>query len=209
MMGRAKFVLHQIRDVLKKDVFFLVKRKLTKYDVELCYMAHGCQSRISSEEFLTYFATRGDFRLMKWYLTIEKNPKWENHHLISAISGKNMEMIRYMFEERLLYHIGACYRAAEQGNIELLDYLHHDEMRCGSCCMWGATTKGHYHVVKHLHERGAKITYQVVRDAVAYGFLDIIKYCFSHVNCRELGSKGSFLMYSSDADVTEWINQNY
>lgn len=208
-MGRAKFVLHQIRDVLKKDVFALVKRKLTKYDVELCYMAHGCQSRITSERFLNYFAKRGDFRLMQWYLTIEKNPEWKKHHIESAICGKNMEMIRYMFEKKGLYCNGACFKAGEQGNIELLDYLHDGGARCQSCCMWGAATKGHYHVVKHLHDRGTKITYQVVRDAVAYGFLDIVKFCFANANCRELESKGHFLMHTFDPDVKEWINQNY
>lgn len=151
-MGRTKFILHHLRDRLHKDVFSLVKRKLTATDVDMCIRAHGGRKDEPLDSlFFKDCGRYGDLKRLQWGL----NGNYESPELSIALSY-----------------------AARAGHLHILEWASTKRrlFRLIQSLSTYAASGGHVHVLKWLAANDCWITLTSVEEAARGDHLDALQY---------------------------------
>ena len=129
----------------------------------------------------TYFCNRvahtNKLELLKWARE-EKKCKWDEKTISSAAEQGNLEMVKYCVANECPINTWACARAAQNGHLECLKYLHEEaKAPWDSWTATRAAQNGHLHILEYLVERKYD-QYSVLACEVAAqnGQLDCLKY---------------------------------
>jgi hypothetical protein len=128
-------------------------------------------------DFCVRVASTNKLELLKWARE-EKMCKWDEWTINMAAGQGNLEMVKYCVVNECPINEKACARAAENGHLEVLKYLH-EEVKApwDSWTAAWAAGNGHLHILEYLVER----KYDQY-DEIAYfwaaesGHLDCLKY---------------------------------
>ena len=122
-MGRSsQFVLNQIKNAVGRDVFTLIKRKLTYYEVEMCYQAHGStRNHFLTVQFSWYCARNGFLKLLQW-AKINHCP-WDSRTCSDASRHGRLELLQWVYENGCTWTSDTCSKAALNGHLEILVWL--------------------------------------------------------------------------------------
>jgi hypothetical protein len=128
----------------------------------------------------TYFcwevAKTNKLELLKWARE-EKECEWDYKTINTAAEQGNLEMVQYCVANQCPINEYACAYAAESGNLEILKYLR-EEVKAP----WGwntancAAENGHLHILEYLVERKYDQFDYACWYAAEHGHLDCLKY---------------------------------
>jgi len=130
------------------------------------------------ERYFCYqVAKTNKLELLKW-IREEKNCKWHVATITAAAKQGNLEMVKYCVANKCPIDDRACTRAAANGHIECLKYLHEEAK-----APWASSTatlaagNGHLHILEYLVERKYdKYDVFACELAARNGHLDCLKY---------------------------------
>jgi len=127
--------------------------------------------------FCDKVALTNKLELLKWARE-EKKCVWGQWTIQAAASQSNLEMVKYCATNGCPINMSACARAARNGHLECLKYLHEEAK-----ALWDSRTaeqaaeNGHLHILKYLVEREYKYFYpDACRYAARNGHLDCLKF---------------------------------
>jgi ankyrin repeat protein len=131
--------------------------------------------------YATYFcwkvAQTNKLELLKWARE-EKECEWDYKTINTAAEQGNLEMVQYCVANQCPIDKYACAYAASQGHHECLKYLH-EEVKApwdSQTALWAAKY-GHLHILEYLVERKYdKFDEVPCRWAAMNGHLDCLKY---------------------------------
>ncbi len=115
--------------------------------------------------------------LLKWARE-EKECEWDYKTINTAAEQGNLEMVQYCVANQCPMDGRACAYAAESGNLEILKYLHEEAEAAWDLrtATWAARN-GHLHILEYLVERKFDQYNEVpCRWAAMNGHLDCLKY---------------------------------
>ncbi|CCO20730.1 PREDICTED: similar to predicted protein [Bathycoccus prasinos] len=127
--------------------------------------------------FCWQVAKTNKLELLKWARE-EKNCDWDELTINAAARQGNLEMVKYCFANECPIDAWACTRAAENGHLECLKYLH-EEVKApwNSWTAEWAAKYGHLHILEYLVERKYdKFDEKACRNAAENGHLDCLQY---------------------------------
>ncbi|CAL6339578.1 unnamed protein product [Bathycoccus prasinos] len=129
----------------------------------------------------TYFcwevAKTNKLELLKWARE-EKECEWDYKTINTAAEQGNLEMVQYCVANQCPINEDACAYAAESGNLEILKYLREEAKVPWDLrtAAWAAF-KGHLHILEYLVERKFdKYDACACMLAAKYGRLNCLKY---------------------------------
>lgn len=155
-MGRTKFILHHLRDRLHKDVFSLVKRKLTATDVDMCIRAHGGRKDEPLDSlFFKDCGYYGQLERLQWGLNGRYNGVEFSLALEYAAKAGHLHILQWGSTKRLLRTLGLLSTYAASG--------------------------GHLHVLKWLAENECWFRMDTVEEAAREDHLETLKYLVEEV----------------------------
>lgn len=130
--------------------------------------------------------------------------------MFEAIADGKLDIIRFISIVFAKRYENICDVAAEYGQLEILKFLHENELGgCTTEAMDYAAAGGHVEIVKFLHEnRQEGCTTEAMDGAAQYGFLDVIK--FLHENRKEgcTTSAMDFAIQNGHVDVFKFLKSN-
>ena len=133
----------------------------------------------------TYFCWRvaktNKLEFLKWARE-EKKCKWGYRTICAAAEQGNLEMVKYCVANECPIYAWACTRAAQNGHLECLKYLH-EEVKApwdSGTAAWAAEN-GHLHILEYLVERkfdeyDGDGLFCACKLAAENGHLDCLKY---------------------------------
>jgi len=129
----------------------------------------------------TFFCRRvaetNKLELLKWARE-EKKCEWDEDTINAAAKQGNLEMVKYCVAKKCPIDWHACARAAENGHLACLKYLH-EEVKAPwdlGTAIWAAAN-GHLHILKYLFERKYdKYDAYACYYAAVNGHLDCLQY---------------------------------
>jgi hypothetical protein len=140
--------------------------KLRKYNIKM-----------DESDFCSGVAWTNKLELLEW-IREEKKCEWGGGTISSAAYQGNVEMVKYCVANECPINTWACARAAENGQLECLKYLHEEaKAPWDSWTATRAAQNGHLHILEYLVERKYD-QYSVLACEVAAqnGQLDCLKY---------------------------------
>ncbi|CAL6395950.1 unnamed protein product [Bathycoccus prasinos] len=134
--------------------------------------------RMDETSFCYRVALTNKLELLKWARE-EKKCEWGGGTISSAAYQGNVEMVKYCVANECPINTWACARAAENGHLEVLKYLHEEAK-----APWDydtatrAAQNGHLHILEYLVERkyNKYYYYLACERAAEKGHLDCLKY---------------------------------
>ena len=127
--------------------------------------------------FCRRVAQTNKLELLKW-IREEKKCEWSAGTIYRAAEQGNLEMVKYCVANECPISTWACANAAENGHLECLKYLH-EEVKASwdwDTAAWAAQN-GHLHILEYLVEREFDQYDEVpCRWAAMNGHLDCLKY---------------------------------
>ncbi|CAL6349162.1 unnamed protein product [Bathycoccus prasinos] len=127
--------------------------------------------------FCREVARTNKLELLKW-IREEKKCKWDSRTIRAAAIQGNLEMVKYCVANECPIDEWACARAAENGHLEILKYLHEvAKAPWGSGTAAWAAENGHLHILEYLVERKYdRFDEGACENAAMNGHLDCLKY---------------------------------
>jgi len=129
----------------------------------------------------TFFCRRvaetNKLELLKWARE-EKKCEWDEDTINAAAKQGNLEMVKYCVAKKCPIDWHACARAAENGHLACLKYLHEEAKAPWDLgtAIWAAAN-GHLHILKYLFERKYdKYDAYACYYAAVNGHLDCLQY---------------------------------
>ncbi|CAL6331824.1 unnamed protein product [Bathycoccus prasinos] len=122
-------------------------------------------------------AGNGHLELLKW-IREEKKCRWDEWTINMAAEKGNLEMVKYCVANECPIDAIACAKAAKNGHLEILKYLH-EEVKApwDSVTASWAAAKGHLHILEYLVERKYdQYSVYACTNAAMDGHLDCLKY---------------------------------
>ena len=115
--------------------------------------------------------------LLKWARE-EKKREWDARTITKAVMQGNLEMIKYCVANKCPIDMLACIKAAENGHLECLKYLHEVAKAPWNCETAAvAAENGHLHILEYLVERKYdEYDESACLYAVWYDHLDCLKF---------------------------------
>ena len=127
--------------------------------------------------FCEQVAGTNKLELLKW-IREEKKCEWGGGTISSAAYQGNVEMVKYCVANECPINTWACARAAENGQLECLKYLHEEAKApwtSGTAAF--AALGGHLHILEYLVERKYDQYNEFsCSNAAENGHLDCLKY---------------------------------
>ena len=133
--------------------------------------------RMDETSFCCRVAHTNKLELLKWARE-EKKCEWGGGTISSAAYQGNVEMVKYCVANECPINTWACARAAENGQLECLKYLHEEaKAPWDSWTATRAAQNGHLHILEYLVERKYNKYYNLACERAAEnGHLDCLKY---------------------------------
>jgi hypothetical protein len=130
------------------------------------------------ERYFCYkVAETNKLELLKWARE-EKKCEWSAGTIYRAASQGNLEMVKYCVANECPIDEGACADAATGGHLECFKYLHEEaKAPWGSWTADCAASSGHLHILEYFVERKFdQYNEYACRNAAENGHLDCLKY---------------------------------
>ncbi|CAL6331802.1 unnamed protein product [Bathycoccus prasinos] len=127
--------------------------------------------------FCSQVAKTNKLELLKW-IREEKKCRWDEWTINMAAEKGNLEMVKYCVANECPIDAIACAKAAKNGHLEILKYLH-EEVKApwDSVTASWAAAKGHLHILEYLVERKYdQYSVYACTNAAMDGHLDCLKY---------------------------------
>ncbi|CAL6389318.1 unnamed protein product [Bathycoccus prasinos] len=127
--------------------------------------------------FCRRVAETNKLELLKWARE-EKKCEWDEDTINAAAKQGNLEMVKYCVAKKCPIDWHACARAAENGHLACLKYLHEEAKAPWDLgtAIWAAAN-GHLHILKYLFERKYdKYDAYACYYAAVNGHLDCLQY---------------------------------
>ena len=127
--------------------------------------------------FCSRVAETNKLELLKW-VREEKKCKWDYRMIRTAASQGNLEMVKYCVANECPVDEWACAKAAQNGHLEVLKYLHEEgkapwDFHTASF----AADNGHLHILEYLVERKFdKYDEWACTLAAKFGYFDCLVY---------------------------------
>ena len=123
-MGR--FVLQKIKNVVGRDVFSLIRRKLTVVDVEMVYAAHGSDRwRRIRNEIKQKAIQDNNIPMLDWLFY--RNVEFDFYDVCQASRTGNLQTIIWMSQHTDRYFEEAknhvIHVAIDRGDVHVLDWI--------------------------------------------------------------------------------------
>jgi len=127
--------------------------------------------------FCREVAKTNKLELLKW-IREEKKCEWSAGTIYRAAEQGNLEMVKYCVANECPIDAIACEYAAKNGHLEILKYLHEEaKAPWGSDTAAGAALNGHLHILEYLVERKYDQYDEIACFWAAMdGHLDCLKY---------------------------------
>jgi ankyrin repeat protein len=127
--------------------------------------------------FCKQVAQTNKLELLKWARE-EKKCNWDGWTIYRAAEQGNLEMIKYCVAKKCPIDEWACLLAAQNGHLEVLKYLCEEaKAPWDSDTAAGAALKGHLHILEYLVERKYdKYSVLACELAARNGHFDCLKY---------------------------------
>jgi hypothetical protein len=136
-----------------------------------------------STSFCHKLAQTNKLELLKWAREEKNCDIWDGKTTIAAIKQGNVEMLKYCLENDCPTSSIVCERAAEDGQLECLKYLHEvagvewEGQKKGGSLAAAAAKNGHLHILKYLVEKDYDIPRpRACDEAAENGHLECLKY---------------------------------
>jgi len=123
----------------------------------------------------------------------------------------NLTIIKSFYRLNIPFNYHLCHidLAALNGNLEIIKWLHENKKSCTKHAMDNAAEKGHLEVVKWLHEnRKEGCTKYAMNSAATFGHLEVVKWL--HENRKEGCTKTAMDLAAGNGDmeVVKWLHEN-
>ncbi|CAL6387156.1 unnamed protein product [Bathycoccus prasinos] len=153
--------------------------------------------------FCSRVAHTNKLELLKWARE-EKKCEWGGGTISSAAYQGNVEMVKYCVANECPINTWACARAAENGQLECLKYLHEEaKAPWDSWTASWAAKNGHLHILEYLVERKYdKFDETACWHAAEKGHLDCLKYL--HETAKAPWNSGA-VRYAHENNQTECV----
>jgi len=179
--------------IKRSDVFLEPKFKATEMSsISTLEWAFVRNKSKQSGEFIWYqkstsfchkLARTNKLELLKWAREEKGCVIWDVKTIYAAIKQGNVNMLKYCYENGCPTSSVMCERAAEEGHLHILKYLHEDaqvdwegKSKSGSVAV-AAARKGHLHILKYLAEKNYDITKpKACEEAAKNGRLECLKH---------------------------------
>jgi len=131
----------------------------------------------SEISFCVRVAQTNKLDLLKWARE-EKKCEWNVGTINMAASQGNLEMLKYCVSNKCPIDMLACIKAAENGHLECLKYLHEEvKVPWAPETAYQAAGNGHLHILEYLVDRKYfKYNVHACTFAAREGQLDCLKY---------------------------------
>ena len=136
-----------------------------------------------STSFCHKLAQTNKLEFLKWAREEKNCDIWDGKTTIAAIKQGNVEMLKYCLENDCPTSSIVCERAAEDGQLECLKYLHEvagvewEGQKKGGSLAAAAAKNGHLHILKYLVEKDYDIPRpRACDEAAENGHLECLKY---------------------------------
>ncbi|CAL6375199.1 unnamed protein product [Bathycoccus prasinos] len=136
-----------------------------------------------STSFCHKLAQTNKLELLKWAREEKNCDIWDAKTTVAAIKQGNVEMLKYCLENDCPTSSIVCERAAEDGQLECLKYLHEvagvewEGQKKGGSLAAAAAKNGHLHILKYLVEKDYDIPRpRACDEAAENGHLECLKY---------------------------------
>ena len=138
---------------------------------------HDREVEMDEPYFCLQVAQTNKLELLKWARE-EKKCNWDGWTIYRAAEQGNLEMIKYCVAKKCPIDEWACLLAAQNGHLEVLKYLHEEaKAPWGSSTAAWAAKDGHLHILEYLVERTYdKYGMLACTYAAESGHLDCLKY---------------------------------
>ena len=137
-----------------------------------------------SASFCHKLAQTNKLELLKWAREEKECDIWDIKTIYAAIKQGNVDMVKYCYENECPTSSNMCERAAEEGHLECLKYLHEvakvdweGKSKSKGTVAVAAARQGHLHILKYLAEKDYNIPKpKACEEAAKNGHLECLKH---------------------------------
>jgi hypothetical protein len=194
---------------LSEDCWYLILEKVPQdlEHINLTCSSLGISTDTGPAKIESFYTS-----IPRFLLGIKIETTTYNSHVICGIIGGNVELLKYLIEERkCLYRFNLSNEAVYHGQLQILKYLREagHELEYDACT--NAARGGHLDVLKYLREIGCPWNQWTCAQAASGGHLDVLKYLHENgcpwngLTCRYAADRGhtECLQYARDNGCPE------
>lgn len=183
-------VVHIQQFVAKKEYFEILEYLGNNYD-------------IMWTEYMPASSELGHFKTVKYIYekTYDNNNKYRelrhnkpdynklkyNESMYEAAKNGHLNIVKYLHSNNIKLTTKLVHHASRKGHLNIIKYLHENNVRLTKKSLNSACKHGHYKIVKYLYKNGVRTGEHAIKNACKNGHLKIIKYLHRH------GEKYSYL----------------